>query len=69
MLVSQLLFSKRVAEMAPVTVRANLSGEYYAADISLVALVPYHRPQLIDSMRELAVLSVRTRTSLLPFAA
>lgn len=58
-----------MAEVAAVTVGADISGEQHAADLSLVAWVPYHRSQLFDPMRKLAVPTVRTLPSLLPLVA
>ena len=64
-----LLVSEWVTEMAPVAVRAVVAGENHSANLSLVARVSDHGSELRHAMSKLAMLSVRTRTSLLPLVA
>lgn len=55
--------------MAAVAVGADISCEYHTADLGLVAWMPDHRAQLLDSVSELAVLPVRARACLFPLVA
>lgn len=64
-----LLLGEGVAEVAPVAVGTHVAGKDHPADLSLVTWVPDHRTQLRDAMRELAVVAVRARASLLPLVA
>lgn len=61
--------SQRVTEVAAVTVRTLAAGCNHPAELSLVARVPHHRAELPNAVCKLAVLSVRTRASLLPLVA
>lgn len=58
-----------MTEVATVAVRARGSGDDHTADFGFVARVPYHRTELVDSVSELAVISVRTSSRLLPLVA
>lgn len=64
-----LLLGERVAKMAAVTIGTDVSSENHTANLSLVARVPYHWTQLLDTMCELAIVSIRTFTRLLPLIA
>lgn len=55
--------------MAAVTIRADNSGEDHPADFCLVAGVADHRPKLLYSMGELAVVSIGAAACFLPFVA
>jgi len=58
-----------VAEVAAVAVGADDASEHHAADLGLVARVADHRAELADAVRELALVTVRARASLLPLIA
>lgn len=64
-----LLLSEGVAEVAAVAVRARNAVEDHAADLGLVTGVAEDRPQLGYAVGELAVVSIRASSGLLPFVA
>ena len=64
-----LLAILRVAEMAPVAVRATPGTADHAAKLSLVSRMTYNRTKFIDAVSELALISVGTPPHLLPLVA
>lgn len=61
------LVSESMAEVAAVTVRADDSGKDHTADLRLVPGVADDGAELLYSMGELAVVSIRAATCFLPF--
>ncbi len=64
-----LLFSECMAEVASMTVGAGNTSKDHPADFSLVAWVAEDWAELLYPMGELAMVSVRACTGLLPFVA
>lgn len=63
------LVSESMAEVAAMTIRADDSSEDHPANFCLVAGVADHRPKLLYSMGELAVVSIGAAACFLPFVA
>lgn len=62
-----LLLTERMAEVASMTVGADNASKDHPADLGLVAWVAEHWAELLHAVSELALISVRARTDLLPF--
>lgn len=62
-----LLFSKCMAKMASMPIGTDITSKDHPANLSLVARVADYRSELFNAVSKLAVIAIRTGTSLLPF--